>query len=132
MGPLKSRHARRNLPIPVELAEALRAHLGSRGSRELAFESEARTVLDPDNLAERVLAPACSEAGVEWAGFHTFRHTVASRLFAQGRNVLQVQKWLGHTPRASHSTPTSTSWRATSVTLSSLPGSTKGQQAVRK
>ena len=53
-------------------------------------------MLDPDNLAERVLAPACEEAGVEWAGFHTFRHTVASRLFEQGRNVVQVQRWLGH------------------------------------
>lgn len=31
-----------------------------------------------------------------WAGFHTFRHTVASRLFAEGRNVVQVQRWLGH------------------------------------
>jgi len=42
------------------------------------------------------LSPACEEAGVEWAGFHTFRHTVASRLFAEGRNVVQVQRWLGH------------------------------------
>jgi integrase len=33
---------------------------------------------------------------VEWAGFHTFRHTVASRMFAAGRNVVQVQRWLGH------------------------------------
>jgi integrase len=96
IGPLKSRHARRDLPISVELAERLRANVASRGPRDLAFQSEVGTVLDPDNLAERVLAPACSEAGVEWAGFHTFRHTVASRLFAQGRNVVQVQKWLGH------------------------------------
>jgi integrase len=29
-------------------------------------------------------------------GLHTFRHTVASRLFAEGRNVVQVQRWLGH------------------------------------
>ena len=31
-----------------------------------------------------------------WAGWHTFRHTVTSRMFAAGRNVVQVQKWLGH------------------------------------
>ena len=54
------------------------------------------TVLDPDNLHERVLRPACEQAGVAWAGFHTFRHTVASRLFAQDRNVVQAQRWLGH------------------------------------
>jgi integrase len=94
IGPLKSRHASRDLPIPLELADRLRA-LGTEPD-ELVFSSASSTVIDPDNLAERVLAPACEEAGVEWAGFHTFRHTVASRLFAEGRNVVQVQHWLGH------------------------------------
>jgi integrase len=51
---------------------------------------------DPRHLELRVLSPACSEAGVEWAGLHTFRHTVASRLFADDRNAVEVQKWLGH------------------------------------
>ena len=96
IGPLKSRHARRDLPIPLALADGLRALLAQRGERELVFRSRVGTVLDPDNLADRVLSPACKRAGVEWAGFHTFRHTVASRLFAQGRNVVQVQRWLGH------------------------------------
>jgi hypothetical protein len=31
-----------------------------------------------------------------WASFHTFRHTCASLLFTEGRNVKQVQEWLGH------------------------------------
>lgn len=30
-----------------------------------------------------------------WVTFHTFRHTCASLLFAAGRNVKQVQEWLG-------------------------------------
>ena len=47
----------------------------------------------PDNHADRVLALACSEGGVEWAGSHTFRHTVASRLFAAGRNPEHTQKF---------------------------------------
>jgi integrase len=96
VGPLKSRHARRDLPIPLEVADRLPPLIAGRGERELVFRSTADTILDPDNLAERVLAPACAEAGAEWAGFHTFRHTVASRLFAEGRNVVQVQRWLGH------------------------------------
>jgi integrase len=29
-------------------------------------------------------------------GFHAFRHTCASMLFAEGQNVKQVQRWLGH------------------------------------
>ena len=35
-------------------------------------------------------------AGAPWAGFHTFRHTCASLLFARGCNAVQVQRWLGH------------------------------------
>lgn len=96
IGPLKSRYARRDLPISLVLADRLRPLVAGRPDRELAFRSRVGTALDPDNLAERVLAPACAEAGVEWAGFHTFRHTVASRLFADGRNVVAVQRWLGH------------------------------------
>ncbi len=33
---------------------------------------------------------------MSWAGFHTFRHTIASRMFEAGRNAVQVQHWLGH------------------------------------
>jgi integrase len=94
IGPLKSRYSRRDLPISWALAEQLAA-LGV-GADELVFHSMIGTMLDPDNLATRVLAPACDGAGVAWAGFHTFRHTVASRLFAEGRDVVQVQRWLGH------------------------------------
>jgi len=43
-----------------------------------------------------VLKPAAERAGVPWIGFHTFRHTAASLLFAGGKNVKQVQEWLGH------------------------------------
>lgn len=96
IGPLKSRHARRDLPIPIEVADGLRPLVADRAEDDLVFRSRVGTPLDPDNLADRVLAPACAEAGVEWAGFHTFRHTVASRLFAEGRTVVAVQRWLGH------------------------------------
>jgi integrase len=94
VGPLKSRYARRDLAIPFELADRLRV-LGVADDGPM-FPSTTGTTLDPDNLAERVLGPACAEAGVEWAGFHTFRNTVASLLFAQGRNAVQVQRFLGH------------------------------------
>jgi Phage integrase family len=80
--------------ISAELADRLRA-LGTPDTVNV-FASGVGTWLDPDNPSERVLAPACAEAGVEWAGFHTFRHTVASRLVARGRNAVQVQRWLGH------------------------------------
>ena len=96
IGPMKSQHARRELPIPQPLASELRDSVEARGPDDLVFESPLGGPYDPAHLYHRVLAPACAEAGVEWAGFHTFRHTVASRMFAAGRNTVQVQKWLGH------------------------------------
>ena len=41
-----------------------------------------------------------AEAGVEKGGYHRFRHTVATRLFAGGRNAVQVQRFLGHSDPA--------------------------------
>lgn len=96
VGALKSRYAKRDLPIPITVADRLTAHVAGRSHNDWVFASTTGAPLDPANLANRVLAPACEEAAVEWAGFHTFRHTVASRLFAEGRNILQVQRWLGH------------------------------------
>jgi integrase len=40
--------------------------------------------------------PAAEELGAPWCGWHTPRHTCASILFDDGRNVVQVQRWLGH------------------------------------
>ncbi|HEY5941896.1 MAG TPA: tyrosine-type recombinase/integrase [Solirubrobacterales bacterium] len=93
VGPLKSRHSRRELPIPAEIAARLAALETEPDA--LVFSTEGKP-LDPDNLYARVLSPVVEKAGVGWAGFHTFRHTIASRLFAEGRNAVQVQRWLGH------------------------------------
>lgn len=49
-----------------------------------------------------MLGPAAQRAGLEWVTLHAFRHTCASLLFAPvehgggGKNVKQVQEWLGH------------------------------------
>jgi integrase len=96
LGPLKSRYARRDLPISPELADRLAGHVAGREAGALVFSGPSGRPYDPHHLHLRVLVPACAEAGVEWAGFHTFRHTVATRMFATGRNAVQVQHWLGH------------------------------------
>lgn len=97
IGPLKSPHARRDLPISLDLADRLSRQLAGKGPDDLVFASPfGGGPYDPAHLYTRVLAPACQEAGVGWAGFHTFRHTVASRMFAAGRTAVQVQHWLGH------------------------------------
>ncbi len=33
---------------------------------------------------------------MDWVSFHAFRHTCASLLFAEGKNIKQIQTWLGH------------------------------------
>ena len=63
---------------------------------DLVFTAGKGSPIMPNNLRRRVLKPTAQEAGVPWVGFHTFRHTCASLLFAQGRNAVQVQHWLGH------------------------------------
>jgi integrase len=67
--------------------------------RSPVFQNQSGKMLNPDNLYARVLRPAMEEVGIK-GGFHTFRHTVATRLFAEGRNVVQVQRWLGHSDPA--------------------------------
>ena len=99
VGPPKSRHGRRNVPLHPDLVSALR--VGRKQSEwsaddDLAFPSQAGTPLHVENLRRRALFPAMQEAGASWAGFHALRHTCASMLFARGANAVQVQRWLGH------------------------------------
>lgn len=118
--PPKSKYGRRQVPIDFELVRELRAARKARQeqlkgqdrtaellgdddelgtellARELVFCTSSGQPLDYSNLRKRVLLPAARQAGVPWAGFHTLRHTCATRLFGQGRNAVQVQRWLGH------------------------------------
>jgi integrase len=61
------------------------------------FPAENGAPLRSENVRRRALARAARNAGVEWIGFHTFRHTAASLLFARnGGNVVKVQRFRGH------------------------------------
>jgi integrase len=99
LGPPKTRHSRRDVPLGAELVFALRRVRSDGewpGGEHLVFPASNGAYLHVGNLRRRVLKPAREEAGLRWVGFHTFRHTCASMLFAQGRNAVQVQHWLGH------------------------------------
>ncbi len=98
-GPPKSRHGRRDVPLGFDLVRDLRER--RKGSEwpddgDLVFPSMAGTPMRQQNLRRRVLEPAREEAAVPWAGFHAFRHTCASMLITEGRNIVQVSRWLGH------------------------------------
>jgi integrase len=99
MGPPKSRHGRRRVPLDAELVQALRQARRDTdwpGDDDLVFPAGNGAPLDVSNLRRRGLKSAAEEEDLAWVGFHTFRHTCATMLFAEGRNAVQVQRWLGH------------------------------------
>jgi integrase len=97
--PPKSKHGRREVPITAALVDALRERKRESGDDDdaLVFAASNGAPLNQGNLRRSVLAPAAEEACL-WSGFgfHAFRHTCAALLFAEGRNIKQVQVWLGH------------------------------------
>jgi len=94
VAPPKSENGQRDVPLSTDVAQALWRLQGDPG--ELIFTSLRGCRVDRDWLWKNVLKPTAKKAGVPWAGFHTFRHTCASILFASGKNPKQVQMWLGH------------------------------------
>jgi len=94
IGEPKSKHGKRDIPLSTSMCQALWRLQG--GPDELVFTNGLGERVDRDWLWRNALKPAANAAGVPWAGFHTFRHTCASILFANGRNPKVVQMWLGH------------------------------------
>jgi hypothetical protein len=99
MGPPKSRHGKRSIPLDQEMVSALRQLRKDTdwpGDEDLVFPAGNGQPLSQSNLHRDALKAPREEADLAWVGFHTFRHTCASMLFAEGRNAVQVQRWLGH------------------------------------
>jgi integrase len=109
---LKSGSGRRDVPLAAMMATRLLQHRRDsyQGPQAPVFASKVGTPPNVNNLRNRILDPAAKGLGhfveVErpdgkprkrsTVGFHTFRHTCASLLFEEGRNVKQVAEWLGH------------------------------------
>lgn len=110
---LKSGAGRRDVPLSDGMAVRLLAHRRDsyKGPKAPVFASYIGTPLSPSNVHKRVLEPAAISVGFaeevvskqtgkprtrSTVTFHVFRHTCASLLFEEGRNVKQVADWLGH------------------------------------
>jgi integrase len=94
VAPPKSRHGVRDIPLSPAMLRLLWPRQGA--ADELLFPGPRGLRVDRAWLWRQELEPARKAARVPWATFHTFRHTCASILFAEGRNPKQVQMWLGH------------------------------------
>jgi integrase len=100
----KSRAGRRDVPLTPSMRDTLLRLRGKRygGPTAPVWATQRGRPLDCHNLRTRVLRPVITELdlvdddGKPWVGFHAFRHICASLLFAAGRDILQVQGWLGH------------------------------------
>jgi integrase len=110
--PLKSKDGRRDIPLSGSMAAKLLAHRRDSyvSPKAPVFATTTGTELDPHNIRRTILRPVALGLGYyeevvgkdgkprqrTTLGFHALRHTCASLLFAEGRNVKQVQAWLGH------------------------------------
>lgn len=95
---LKSGAGRRDVPLSAGMVGKLlvRRRDAYQGDDAPVFPSATGRPLYPQNVSRHVLKPAAESVGLGWVTFHTFRHTCGSLQFEVGRNVKQVQTWLGH------------------------------------
>ncbi len=95
---LKSAKSEREVPLTPGMVASLLELRGKRygGPHAPVWSTQHGRPLDAHNVRNRVLRPVATELGLPWVGFHTFRHTCATLLFAGGKDVVQVQTWLGH------------------------------------
>lgn len=89
-------HARRSVPFPPALGEALRELMAGKGQDDPVFTSPDGQPLRLSNWRRRVFQPACKRAGLGDVRVHDLRHTAASLAISAGANVKAVQKMLGH------------------------------------
>jgi integrase len=92
----KTEESRRSIPIPKALCDELASIAQNQNGDDYLFTVGDGLPLDYFGMKTRVLEPAARKAGCDWAGFHAFRHTAASILFENGRNIKEVQQFLGH------------------------------------
>ncbi|MCW3004628.1 MAG: integration/recombination/inversion protein [Conexibacter sp.] len=105
--PLKTKRSRRTLPLDPEVTAMLRAAHEGQPKHAFVFTTSAGTPHDQRNIGGRVMAAAVKRAdlGKVMAGdlvlvhaptFHSLRHTFASFLIAEGFDVEEVSRTLGH------------------------------------
>ena len=102
----KSRRSRRTVDLGDQLLAVLsrrrREAFGEADSpaEALVFPSSAGGPINPDNLRNRVWAPALAKAKLRHVRIHSLRHSYASLLIQNGENIKYVSAQLGHASAA--------------------------------
>ena len=103
IGDCKTESSRKPVPMDAELAEALwswRQNSGYPKQEDWVFASPAKNGKQPywpGTLYRAHLEPAAKAAGIKGKiGWHTFRHTFATLLKANGEDIKTVQELLRH------------------------------------
>ena len=96
-GPPKTRSSRRTIPISTSLGEVFKRLRPQKCEPEgLVFATSKGTPLNPKNLYNRQLAPACDAIELPRVSWHSFRHTHATLLHEAGESLKTAQSLLGH------------------------------------
>jgi integrase len=103
VGRLKTEASKRPLPMDTRLCEVLveyRNQTAYNQEHDWLFASpdmDGTQPYWPDSLMRKVIRPAAVRAGIsKHIGWHTFRHTYATLLKANGEDVKTVQESLRH------------------------------------
>jgi len=100
IGTPKSKASIADLPMPPALELRLKKYLSSRHYREndlgLLFANRRGRPYSANKLREKKLRPLLTRLRIPLAGFHAFRHAVASELIDSGAPITVVQAQLRH------------------------------------
>src|SRR4029077_7852332 len=94
LGTPKSEARRASLPMPLNLEVGLKVFLASKHYRQngqgLLFVNRRGRPFSANKLREKKLRPLLLSLGIRLAGFHAFRHGVATTLIDQGASITTV------------------------------------------
>jgi integrase len=100
IGTPKSKASIADLPMPPALESRLKTYLASKHYREndlgLLFINRCDRPYSANKLREKKLRPLLAELGIPLAGFHAFRHAVATELIDRGAPITVVQAQMRH------------------------------------
>lgn len=100
IGTPKSAASIADLPMPTALEARLKTYLESghysKNDLGLLFVNRRGRPYSADKLREKKLRPLLATLGIPLAGFHAFRHAVASELIDNGAPITVVQAQLRH------------------------------------